>query len=115
MITETYRGRKLKARKGSDWGTVLVTCNGELAWSATDRDLQRALGNAKALIDSVDAEPVNGDRWGAHWYAPGTYEMCPEGIHPQEVGGQCQHFTCVARRQAQPCGLDECDCADYAN
>jgi hypothetical protein len=98
MVTETYRGRTLKARKGREWGTVLVTCNGADVGSPTGTDLSKALDGAKAWIDLIDREPVNGDRWSAHWYAPGTYEMCPEGIHPQTVGGLCQHVTCVAKR-----------------
>ena len=100
MITETYRGRKLKARKGAEWGTVVVTCNGEPVSWPMGTDPARALAPVKAQIDGIDLEPVNGDRWGAHWYAPGSYEMCPEGIHPQETGGQCQHSTCVAKRAA---------------
>jgi hypothetical protein len=99
MIRETYRGRKLTARngKGHDWGKALVTCNGEsVAWPTT-LDLPAALASVKAQIDFIDREPVNGERWQAHWYAPGTYEMCPEEIHPQVIGGPCQHFTCVRK------------------
>lgn len=94
MIRETYRGRKLTVRKGREWGTALVTCNGEpVAWPVTS-DLGAALAPIRAQIDAIDREPVNGERWPACWYAPGTYELCPEGLHPQERGGQCQHFTC---------------------
>ena len=104
MLRETYRGRKLTARKGKDrdWGKVLVTCNGETVAEPATCDLQAALNGVRAQIDFIDREPVNGDRWAAHWYAPGTYEMCPEDIHPQEIGGQCQHFTCIRKRSAQP-------------
>jgi hypothetical protein len=100
MITETYRGRKIKARKGREWGTILLTCNGEDIGSRDGTDLSKAVASVKAWIDFIDLKPVNGDRWSAHWYAPGTYEMCPEGIHPQEIGGQCQHSSCVAKRAA---------------
>ena len=100
MITETYRDRKIKARKGREWGTILVTCNGESVGSRAGTDLSKAVASVKAWIDLIDLEPVDGNSWAAHWYAPGTYEMCPEGIHPQAIGGQCQHFTCIAKRAA---------------
>lgn len=97
MVTETYRGRKIQARKGREWGTALVTVNGERAWSCMTVDLQTAADSVKAVIDLVDREPfVNGERWAAYWYAPGTYEMCDAGIHPRDVGGQCRHATCRA-------------------
>jgi hypothetical protein len=96
MVTETYRGRKIQARKGREWGTALVTVGGEPASWPMTTDLQAAVDGVKATIDFVDREPfVNGDRWGAHWYAPGTYEMCDAGIHPRDVGGQCRHTSCV--------------------
>ena len=99
MIRETYKGRKLTARKGREYGTAVVTCGGEpVSWPVTT-DLAKALADVRAWIDFVDRDPsVDGDRWAAHWYAPGTYEMCPEGIHPQDIGGQCRHFTCVRAR-----------------
>ncbi len=100
MLRETYRGRKLTARagKGREWGTVAVTCNGEVAAVPATMDLRKALDGVKATIDYIDREPVNGDRWAAYWYTRGTYEMCPEELHPQAIGGECQHFTCVRRR-----------------
>lgn len=94
MIRETYKGRKLIARKGHEWGTTAVTCNGEPIAAPSTRDLAGALDYVKATIDFVDSEPVNGDRWPAHYYAPGTFEMCPEDIHPQVIGGPCEHSTC---------------------
>jgi hypothetical protein len=100
MIRETYKGRKLTARKGREWGTTVVTCNGEYFATPSTYDQARALEYARNTIDFVDREPVNGDRWPAHYYAPGSYEMCPEGIHPQEIGGQCLHSTCK-RKTAQ--------------
>jgi hypothetical protein len=101
MIRETYKGRKLTARSEKSRGIVVVTCGGEpVDWPAT-RDLQAALDSMKPTIDLVDQDPsVDGNRWGAYLYAPGTYEMCPEGIHPQDIGGQCRHFTCEAKRKA---------------
>jgi hypothetical protein len=104
MIRETYNGRKLIARKGSEWGRFEVTCNGQLVSFGTGRDLAPALGPVRRQIDAIDAEPVNGDKWGPWWYAPGSYEMCPEEIHPQEIGGQCQHFTCKRKRENSQIG-----------
>lgn len=108
MITETYRGRKLQARKGKQWGTAEVACNGvPVAWPTT-RDMQGALDSAKATIDFIDRDPsVDGGRWGAEWYAPRTYEMCPEGLHPQDIGGKCRHFTCARDSVANKSGSAE--------
>lgn len=97
MVTETYRGRKIQARKGREWGTALVTVNGEPASWPTTTDLQAAADGVKSTIDFVDSEPfVNGERWAAYWYAPGTYELCDAGLHPRDVGGRCRHATCRA-------------------
>jgi hypothetical protein len=49
----------------------------------------------------VDREPVNGGRWSAHWYAPGTYTLCGEG-HPVALGGRCRHPYCQERFEVQP-------------
>ena len=99
MTRETYKGRKLTARDGGHWGTVDVFCNGELVNFGTGRDPSALLAQTRAQIDAIDAEPIDGDRWGAWWYAPGTYEICPAGIHPQEISGQCRHFTCRRDRE----------------
>ena len=98
MITETYRGRKLKVKKGREWGTLVGTVNGTPATWPTSRDETAAIQNMRSQIDYIDREPVDGNRWGAEWYAPGTYTMCDEGIHPVALGGQCQHFTCKRDR-----------------
>lgn len=102
MIRETYKGRKLTARKGkgSEWGTVVITCNSEVVSRPTTLDLEGALKSVRATIDYVDQSPVDGGRWGAYLYAPGTFEMCPEGLHPQVIGGPCTHPTCAAKRGA---------------
>ena len=98
MITETYKGRKLKVKKGREWGTLIGTVNGTPATWPTGRDEAAAMAAMRSQIDYIDREPVNGERWGAEWYAPGTYTMCGEGIHPVALGGECQHFTCKRRR-----------------
>ena len=98
MLTETYKGRKLQARKGSDWGTLRVTVNGELVATPTGRDERAALDQLHRDIDWIDERPVDGNRWGAYWYAPGTYTMCDEDLHPVALGGKCEHFTCKRKR-----------------
>jgi hypothetical protein len=99
MITETYEGRKLTARRGREWGTTAVAVNGQTVASALSTDLRGALAGVRETISLIDREPfINGDRWAAHWYAPGTYEMCPRELHPMDIGGQCRHSTCVRER-----------------
>ena len=74
MLTETYKGRKIRVKRGREWGTVAATVNG--AHAATSNcygDQAKAVEQIRAQIDFVDLEPVNGERWGAEWYAPGTY------------------------------------------
>lgn len=100
MTRETYKGRKLTVRKGREYGTTVVTCNGEHFATPSTYDQAAALEYARRTIDYVDSEPVNGDKWPANYYAPGTYEMCPEDIHPQAIGGPCLHTTCIRKRQA---------------
>ncbi|MCY0926275.1 hypothetical protein OTB20_08650 [Streptomyces sp. H27-H1] len=96
MKTETYKGRTLKTTKGREYGYVQHSVNGV--------SLGRHLGNEESAldymrrsIDFIDQEPVNGDRWAAEWYAPGTFEMCDEG-HAKEIGKACRHSWCVEQR-----------------
>ncbi len=97
MSREVYKGRKLLVRKGRDWGQMVGYVNGvPVTWPIT-RDDEVAMQNMRSQIDFIDREPVNGDRWGAEWYAPGTYKMCDEGIHPVTLDGECQHFTCIRK------------------
>ena len=99
MLTETYKGRRLRVQRGCDWGTLRVMVNGQLVATPLGRDEAQALAQLRRDVDFIDREPVNGNRWDAHWYAPGTYEMCGEGLHPVTPGGQCQHFMCRRRRE----------------
>lgn len=99
MLTETHRGRKLCVRKSRDRGTVDGYVNGQLVVSRTSRDQEQVLAQFRIDIDFIDCEPVNGDRWGAYWYAPDTYTICNEGIHPVALDGKCQHFTCRRKRR----------------
>jgi hypothetical protein len=102
MIRETYKGRKLTARavNGRDYGRVLLTVNGTPIYPPLGRDERAALDQLRREIDVIDAAPVDGNSWEAHWYAPGTYELCPKEIHAQAIGGQCQHLTCKRDRAA---------------
>ncbi len=99
MLSETYKGRKLRVRKGREWGTVDATVNGSYAAisGAGRGDQGKALAQLRAQIDFIDREPVNGDRWGAEWYAPGMFTLCESG-HPVAINGECEHFTCKQDR-----------------
>jgi hypothetical protein len=97
MITEIYKGRKLRVKKGREWGTLACTINGTYSLNETGLDEQAAMGHLRAWIDMVDRDPVvDGGRWAPEMYAPGTYQLCPEG-HPVALGGQCRHPYCTAR------------------
>lgn len=98
MKRETYKGRKLQTTKGTEYGYSRAKINGV--------DLGHHLGNEEAAmqwmkntIDFIDREDVNGGRWAAHWYVPGTYELC-ENDHPKTIGGECLHSYCVSLRPA---------------
>ena len=95
MLGETYKGRRLRVKRGREWGVLDATVNGCSAGSRTSCDEAAVMRDLRNWVDLIDQEPVNGDRWGAEWYAPGTYAMCGEGLHPVALGGECQHFTCV--------------------
>lgn len=103
MQTETYKGRKLKVRIGrkGEWGKAFVTVNGE-SWtlSGVAYTEEKALDYLRSVIDGV-GDDVDGDRYAAHWYAPGSYVLCDEGLHPVALGGECRHSTCVRKRAAK--------------
>lgn len=101
MKTETYKGRKLKVRigRGQDIGKLFITVNGH-TWTSYGHDEERALAQLCRNIDFIDQDPVvDGGRWSAYWYAPGTYKMCSEDLHPVALNGECRHFTCVRKRE----------------
>lgn len=95
MLTETYKGRKLKVTKGREWGTLVGTCNGTpVAWPIS-RDEAACMQGIRSQIDWIDERPVDGGRWGTEWYAKGTYTICERsGIHPVALGGACLHPYC---------------------
>lgn len=96
-MTEMHSGCKIKVRAGRKqaWGTMIALVNGESFPVAEKFEEAQAVAEIKRTLDLVHSAPVDGDRWPANFYAPGTYELCDEGIHPREIGGQCQHFTCL--------------------
>jgi hypothetical protein len=100
MITEKYKGRKIRVKKGREWGTVAATING--AWAPTGgcgSDQDKAVQGIRDMIDFVDRDPVpDGSRWGAEWYAPGTYRLCQHG-HPAPLEGPCRHPYCEREGQ----------------
>lgn len=99
MKTETYRGSKIRVKSGKTAGTygkLTATVNGEHFPTVESFDETKALIEIRKTLDYVYASPVDGDRWPASYYAPGTYEICDAGIHPREANGQCTHSTCRA-------------------
>lgn len=99
MATEIYKGRKIvtKTRRTVVGREVVATVNGAFASSsyAFDGAVAKVLDNVHCTIDFIDEKPIDGSSWGIEWYDPKTVELCPEGLHPQEVGGTCTHPTCV--------------------
>jgi hypothetical protein len=99
VIRETYKGRVLLVTKGRERGTLVCTVNGYTLDRPAGRDEGRAMASLRSWIDLVDRdEVVDGGRWAAEMYAPGTYQLCPEG-HPVAIGGLCRHSYCTARRE----------------
>lgn len=98
MKRETYKGRKIKAvaGRGADWGYTRITLNGvDMGKSLGNED--EALTSTRSYIDHADEVGVSSARYGAEWYAPGTFELCDEG-HAKEIGGECGHTWCVEQR-----------------
>jgi hypothetical protein len=97
MKRETYKGRNIKVVKGrgADLGHTRIVLNGvEMGSWLGDED--EALRSTRGTIDHADEVGAGSGRYGAEWYAPGTYELCDEG-HPKEIGGECGHHWCVAQ------------------
>jgi hypothetical protein len=98
MLRETYKGRKLMVKKGREWGTMVGFVNGQSAvssYGSGPKGERKALDSMRATIDFIDRDPsVDGGRWGHYWYAPDTYEICPEG-HAKDKGGACRHDYCM--------------------
>jgi hypothetical protein len=93
MIQETYKGRRLKVTRNRDTGGLIGSINGQpmpARYGVSEREI---IEQFHRDIDHVDQAPVDGGRWGAYLYAPGTYELCDNG-HPKTIGGPCRHPSC---------------------
>jgi hypothetical protein len=101
MRTETHSGCKIKVRagRGATWGQMSATVNGQPFPVVEKFNEDKAISEIKRTLDHVHSAPIDGDRWPASYYAPGTYELCDEGIHPREIGGTCTHSTCQPGRR----------------
>lgn len=95
MIRETYKGRKIRVVKGSNYGMSRIFINdvnnGE--WMGSQEDVAASW---KRTIDDVDTRPFEG-RWAECLYAPGTYELNEHGHVVAPNGGICSCEYCVAR------------------
>jgi hypothetical protein len=102
MIRETYKGRKLKVVKGrgADYGYSRATLN-SVDLGKHMGDEAAALRWMKGTIDHADQVGMGGGRYGAEWYAPGTFELNEHG-HVVTPGGICSCGYCEERR-IQPC------------
>jgi hypothetical protein len=94
MIRETYKGRRLKVVKNRDTGGLAGSINGHLMPARYGVPEQEVIEQFHRDIDFVDQAPVDGGRWGAYMYAPGTYELCEKGLHPKAIGEPCLHKSC---------------------
>lgn len=103
MLRETHAGRKITARdlKGLNWGYCTITVNGE-DWGRRTGTAAEAVRLLAIEFDAIDAwttaHGIDGDRWDAKYFPPGTFELCPEG-HPRDIGGLCVHSWCVRERE----------------
>lgn len=93
MKTETYKGRKLRVTRDRRTLQVNTFVNGVSrgSWIGTE---DGELNSLRRTIDVVDSEPINGNRWTAEWYVPGTFGVCDNG-HPRTIGAECQHSFCA--------------------
>lgn len=99
MLTATHSGCKVRVRAGKrvDWGRMFATVNGEQFPVVEKFDEAKALAEIVRLLDAVHAVPVDGDRWPAYYYPPGSYVLCEHG-HPVTPGGECTHTYCRNNR-----------------
>lgn len=82
---------------------MFITLNGQKMTRNLSFNEEQALAQLRREIDFVDNDPVvDGDRWSHYWYAPGTYKMCDENLHPVALDGECRHNTCVRKRETRP-------------
>lgn len=97
MITKKFDGCTIKVRAGrgrDSWGQMTALVNDEPFPVVEKFDETVAVAEIQRDLTRIHAAPIDGASWPAHFYAPGSYELCDEGIHPREIGGQCTHVTC---------------------
>lgn len=95
MIRETYKGRRLRVVRAG--GGLVGSINGQPMPSRYGVPEQAIIEQFRRDIDLVDQMPIDGGRWGAYMYAPGTYELC-ENSHAKAPGERCCHGYCQAGR-----------------
>lgn len=98
MIVEKYKGCKIRAVKGKgwEWGRTHVVLNG-VKQGTYEGNEATAIDSVKRTIDHAEQTGPGEARYGAEWYTPGTYALCPEG-HVTAIGGQCGHHWCAKHR-----------------
>ena len=101
MIVEVYKGLKIRAvkGKGSRWGYTRIVLN-RVDQGHYLGDEATAIGNVKATIDHAETVGVAEARYSAEWYAPGTYDLCPEG-HVTPIGSECGHDWCASQNSTK--------------
>ena len=75
MSRQTYKGRELKVVKARDGVGLVGSINSQpmpIRYGVPEREV-------------IDQAPIDGGRWGACMYAPGTYELCGIGHPKKEV------------------------------
>ncbi|MEO3974427.1 hypothetical protein [Streptomyces sp. CAU 1734] len=105
MKHATYKGRKLKTVKGSDYGYVRYYVNG-VDKGRHQGNEESALDYMRRIVDFADEVGVGSGRMTAEWYAPGTFDTCEHG-HPKEIGEECPHTWCVEQRQPIASSVDD--------
>lgn len=70
--TETYKGRKLKVKKGKEWGTLEAWVGGGFAMGATGstpESMDRLMDTLRLTVDFADRkELVCPGSYDAHWF-----------------------------------------------
>jgi hypothetical protein len=85
MSRETYKGRELKVVKARDGVGLVGSINSQPMPTRYGVPEREVIEQFHRDIDHVDQAPIDGGRWGARMYAPGTYELCGIGHPKKEV------------------------------
>ena len=89
MMTETYRGVKLKAvkGKGADWGYVKVWVGGVPQGKELGMDEAKALQHQHGYIDHAIATADEEQRYSPEWYPPAKPVRKRPALTIREVTG----------------------------